>query len=114
MSRARNSARPQRRGSHAGLKYLAGLKKLRSLCLDRTQVTDPAIKELRKALPNCRIEIARDLLGVALGHCVLLRARFGRPVTARDLRHDLAFDQGANVPLAVAEAATDRRIENLI
>ena len=39
-----------------GMEYLAGLKKLRSLYLTDTQVTDEGIKNLQRALPNCKIE----------------------------------------------------------
>jgi internalin A len=42
------------------LKHLAGLKQLLSLDLSNTKVTetDVALKELRKALPNCNIYAA--------------------------------------------------------
>ena len=39
----------------AGLKELAKLKSLTSLCLCETKVTDDAVEELRKALPKCFI-----------------------------------------------------------
>jgi Ran GTPase-activating protein (RanGAP) involved in mRNA processing and transport len=39
----------------AGLKELASLKNLSKLDLSDTQVTDEGLKELQKALPNCRI-----------------------------------------------------------
>ena len=39
-----------------GLKELAGLKSLQTLTLDQTtQVTDAGVRELQKALPNCKI-----------------------------------------------------------
>ena len=41
--------------SDAGLQELAGLKSLQSLYLDATQVTDAGLKEMRKALPGCKI-----------------------------------------------------------
>jgi hypothetical protein len=41
-----------------GLKELAGLKSLQALYLNRTQVTDAGLKELRKALPGCDISIS--------------------------------------------------------
>ena len=52
-----------------------------------------------------RIEIAGDLFGVALGHRGLFRGAQCRPVAARDLRHDLALDERADVPFALAEPA---------
>ncbi|MGL4553566.1 MAG: hypothetical protein ACRC33_20585 [Gemmataceae bacterium] len=39
-----------------GLKELAALKKLTSLGLINTKVTDAGVKELQKALPKCKIE----------------------------------------------------------
>lgn len=41
----------------AGLVHLAGLTNLERLYLIRTQVTDAGLAELRKALPNCSIEV---------------------------------------------------------
>lgn len=38
-----------------GLKELAKLKHLSSLCLCETKVTDAAVEEIRKALPKCFI-----------------------------------------------------------
>jgi hypothetical protein len=38
-----------------GLKELAALKNLTSLDIGNTQVTGEGIKELQKALPNCKI-----------------------------------------------------------
>ena len=43
------------RGTDAGLKELAGLKSLQSLYFVATPVTDAGLKEMRKALPGCRI-----------------------------------------------------------
>jgi hypothetical protein len=40
----------------AGLKELSGLKGLKNLYLSKTRVTKAGVKELRKALPNCEIE----------------------------------------------------------
>ncbi len=40
----------------AGLVHLKGLTRLQTLNLYRSQVTDAGVKELRAALPNCRIE----------------------------------------------------------
>ena len=40
----------------AGLKHLEGLTKLKSLDLRGTRVTDEGVKDLQRALPNCRIE----------------------------------------------------------
>ena len=40
----------------AGLKELAPLKNLTSLNLSDTKVTDAGVKELQKALPNCKIK----------------------------------------------------------
>ena len=39
----------------AGLVHLKGLTNLRTLYLEYTQVNSPAVAELQKALPNCRI-----------------------------------------------------------
>ena len=39
-----------------GLKELAKLENLGSLELDKTQVTDAGVAELKKALPNCEIQ----------------------------------------------------------
>ncbi|MCH8047578.1 MAG: hypothetical protein IID44_28110 [Planctomycetes bacterium] len=39
----------------AGLQHLKGLKNLRELFLDETDVTDEGVKELQRALPTCRI-----------------------------------------------------------
>ena len=38
-----------------GLVHIKGLSKLRTLWLSNTQVTDEGVKELRQALPNCKI-----------------------------------------------------------
>ena len=38
------------------MEHLTGLKKLRELTLKDTQVTDEGIKNLQRALPNCKIE----------------------------------------------------------
>src|SRR5262249_11425215 len=44
------------RMTDTGLKELAGLKSLQTLTLDQTtQVTDAGVRELQKALPNCKI-----------------------------------------------------------
>jgi hypothetical protein len=43
----------------AGLEVLAGLKNLRALWLDGPEITDAALGELRKALPGCRVSMAR-------------------------------------------------------
>jgi hypothetical protein len=39
----------------AGLKVLAGLKGLQTLHVNDTKVTDAGVRELQKALPNCKI-----------------------------------------------------------
>jgi hypothetical protein len=39
----------------AGLKELAPLKGLTELYLSRTKATDAGVKELKKALPECKI-----------------------------------------------------------
>lgn len=39
-----------------GIKELAKLQKLEWLMLDRTKVTKAGVAELKKALPNCKIE----------------------------------------------------------
>ena len=39
----------------AGSKELSGLNDLAELDLSGTQVTDAGVKELQRALPNCRI-----------------------------------------------------------
>ena len=39
-----------------GLKELAKMENLASLELDKTQVTDAGVAELKKALPNCEIQ----------------------------------------------------------
>jgi hypothetical protein len=41
--------------SDAGLEHLKELKKLRSLTLRKTTVTEKGIAELKKALPKCGI-----------------------------------------------------------
>jgi hypothetical protein len=41
--------------SDKGLKVLAGLRPLSSLDMRDTKVTDAGLKELRDALPNCKI-----------------------------------------------------------
>ena len=43
----------------AGLVHLKGLTKLKTLYLNDTQVTDPGVAELQKALPKCRIQLSR-------------------------------------------------------
>ena len=40
----------------AGLRWLKGLKKLKSVRLERTQVTALGVAELQKALPTCEVE----------------------------------------------------------
>ena len=42
--------------SDAGLAYLKGLSKLQELKLFYIRVSDAGVKELKKALPNCRID----------------------------------------------------------
>jgi hypothetical protein len=36
--------------------HLVKLRRLRSLTLDRTKITDVGIERLRRALPECRVE----------------------------------------------------------
>ena len=50
-----------------------------------------------------RVEIARDLLGVAVAERFLLGVADRRPVAARHRRHDLALDQRADVPAPLVE-----------
>ncbi|MFA6544296.1 MAG: c-type cytochrome domain-containing protein [Limisphaerales bacterium] len=49
----------------AGLKQLAGLKKLKSVYLFESKVTDAGVAELKKALPNARIDNGADLKAFA-------------------------------------------------
>jgi hypothetical protein len=49
----------------AGLKQLAGLKKLQSVYLFESKVTDTGVAELKKALPNARIDNGADLKAFA-------------------------------------------------
>ena len=49
----------QTQRTDAELKALAPVKNLTSLNLSDTHVTDAGLKELRQALPNCRILVAR-------------------------------------------------------
>jgi len=42
-----------------GLQHLTGLRTLEWLELSGTQLTEQGIEELRKALPNCRIDWSR-------------------------------------------------------
>jgi internalin A len=46
--------------SDAGLGHLANLPRLQKLEFHQTRVTEEGVKALRKALPNCRIQIRRD------------------------------------------------------
>ena len=49
----------------AGLKQLAGLKKLQSVYLFESKVTDAGVADLKKALPNARIDNGADLKAFA-------------------------------------------------
>jgi hypothetical protein len=49
------------------------------------------------------IEVPRDFLGVPLGQRLLFGVGYRRPVAARHSRHDLALDDGANIPPALVE-----------
>ena len=40
----------------AGLEHLKGLMQLQRLVLRNTKVTDAGVRDLQKALPNCKIE----------------------------------------------------------
>jgi hypothetical protein len=41
--------------TNAGLEHLKGLPNLRSLNLHKTKVTEEGLRQLREALPKCRI-----------------------------------------------------------
>ena len=65
-----------------GIKELAKLQKLEWLMLDRTKVTKAGVAELKKALPDCKIE--GDLgLEIDLILPVKLLERVGEPISAR-------------------------------
>ena len=49
----------------AGVKQLTGLKKLQSVYLFESKVTDAGVAELKKALPNARIDNGADLKAFA-------------------------------------------------
>jgi hypothetical protein len=46
---------PYTKVTDAGLKHLAGMKRLPHLDLRHTQVTESKVAELQNALPNCRL-----------------------------------------------------------
>ncbi len=79
----------------------------------RGRIEDRQVEPLLVHRPHLGlgIEIARDFLGITLGERGLLGIAQRRPVAARHLRHDLALDQGTDVPAALVEPPRRARTE---